>query len=191
MGSVTEPHWLTRRVDLSRRWELSLVMIALSVVVGMHLWIGLRTDAIPCTLDCGETYEAYIGARNLDRFGWRYAGGLQDYSASPDLATHPMVYAHNPNAAMHYFLLLFRLGIHNIHIHAVWLTVPFFAGLLYLYWATRIVTGDRILSALCVLNAASLYLLVEIWGYHGVRVWSFLVTWGLVYHIVRWADPSR
>ena len=175
---------LSRGTGLSRRWEIGLVALALVLVAGMHLWIGLRTDFIPCTLDCGETYEAYVGARNLDRFGWRYAGGLQDYSASQDVATHPMLYVHNPNLGMHYFLLLFKLGVRGIHAQAVWLTLPFLLGMAYLYLAVKAVTRDGLLAALCLLSATSLYLLVELWSYHAVRVWSFPLTWGVIYHLV-------
>ena len=181
---------LSQRVALSRRWELWLVGLAIALLVGMRLWIGLRTDFIPCTLDCGETYEAYVGARNLHRFGWRYAGGLQDYSASQDVATHPMLYVHNPNIGMHYFLLLFKVGVRGIHAQAAWLTLPFLLGLLYLYLAVKVVTRDGVLAALCLLSAASLYLLVELWGNHAVRVWSWALTWGTVFHLVAWARKT-
>ena len=178
---------LSQAAHASRRWEFGVIGLALLIILGSHLWIGLRTDFIPCTLDCGETYEAYIGARNLDRFGWRYAGGLQDYSASPDLATHPTLYVHNPNLGMHYLLLLFKLGIRDIHAQAAWLTLPFLAGLAYLYLAVKAVTRDGLLAALCLLSAASLYLLVELWGFQAVRVWSWLITWGATYHLVQWS----
>lgn len=158
---------------------------ALAVALGSHIWIGVRADFLPCTLDCGETYEAYVGARNLSRFGWWYNGGLQDYSASPDLMTHPTNYVHNPNLGMHYFWLLFTLGVSGVHALAAWLTLPFLAGLLYLYMAVHAVTHDGVLAGLCLLSAATLYLLVEVWGFNGVRVWSWLVTWGTTYHLVR------
>lgn len=185
---VTEA--LSVRLD-SRAMTRLILVVSVVLLLGSHLWIGLRADFLPCTLDCGETYEAFVGARNIDRFGWRYAGGLQDYSSRPDIAAHPVLYVHNPNLGMHYFLLLAKLGVREIHAQAAWLTLPFLLGMAYLYLAVKAVTRDRLLAALCLLSAASLYLLVDLWGFHGVRVWSWLLTFGVLYHLVQWGRGSR
>ena len=148
------------------------------------LGVGLSTDFLPCTLDCGETYEAHVAARNLWRFGWAH-GGLQDFAANPDPAAHPALYIHNPNLGMYALAGLFALGIRTIHTQTPWLLLPFFVGLAYLYLAIRAVTRSLGLAACCLLQAASLYLLVVLWQFDALRVWSWLLTWGLVYHLVR------
>ena len=198
MTLVALHHWfrdhataiLTAEVTRSRRWDASVVALSVVTVLGFHLWIGLQTDFVPCRLDCGETYEVFIQARNLDRFGWRYAWGLQDMASNPERNAHPMLYTHNQNlTSLPYLLLLFKLGVREIHAQAVWFTLPFLLGLAYLYLAVKAVSHDGMLAGLCLLNAASLYLLVELWGFQAHRLWSWAVTWGMVYHLVQWSHP--
>jgi hypothetical protein len=143
---------------------------------------------LPCTLDCGETYESHIGARNLHRFGLRYAAGLEDLAASPDLAAHPTLYIHNPNLGMYFLYLLFRLGVHDVHAQAAWVTVPFGAGLLYLYLVIRALTRSVTMASLALLSAGALYLLVASWGFNPLRGFSWLLTFGTLYHLDRYAS---
>lgn len=172
--------------SLSLRWDVGAVALSVVVVLGMHIWIGAQTGFLPCRLECGETYETFIQARNLSRFGWRSAGGLQDLAANPEPAEHPMLYTHNPNlTGLPFFVLLFALGIQDLHAQTPWLTLPFLVGLGYLYFAVKAATDDAALAGLCLLSAGSLYLLVALWGFHTGRVWSFLLTWGMTYHLVR------
>lgn len=168
----------------------ALVGLAGVLLFGGVLWIGLRTDFLPCTLDCGETYEAYIGARNLDRFGWLATWGLQDFAAGADPVAHPALYTHNPNLGMYVLAGLFALGVRDVHAQTPWLALPFLLGMLYLYGAVRLVGGDRLLAACCLLQAAGSYLLVTLWAFDAVRVWSWLLTFGLVYHLARWAHGA-
>lgn len=154
------------------------------------LGVGLATEFLPCTLDCGETYEAHVNARNLWRFGWRATGGLQDFAANPDPAAHPTLYIHNPNLGMVALAGLFWLGVRTIHAQTPWLILAFLGGMLYLYVAIRDTCQSGLLAALCLLQAASLYLLVVLWQFDALRVWSWLLTWGLVYHLVQ-GGPRR
>ncbi len=149
------------------------------------LGVGLATDFLPCTLDCGETYETYIGARNLWRFGWRATGGLQDFAANPDPAAHSTLYIHNPNLGMYALTGLFAIGSRTVHAQTPWLILPFLVGMLYLYLAIRDTCRSGLLAALCLLQASSLYLLVTLWQFDAVRVWTWLLTWGLVYHLAQ------
>jgi len=141
------------------------------------LWVGLRTDFLPCTLDCGETYEAAIGARNLS---WS-TGGLQDFAASPHPDAHPTLYLHNPNLGMYALALLSALGVSDLHVQTRWLVVPFLLGMLALYGAVRVTTRSGLLAACCLLQAAGSYLLVTLWAFDALRVWSWLLTFGLIY----------
>lgn len=175
----------------SRSLHATLVGVAVGLLLAGHLWIGLTTDWVPCTLDCGETYENYIGARNLVRFGWRATGGLLDLAASPDPAAHPRLYIHNPSISLYAFGLLYALGVRDLHGMTPWLTLPFFAGLLYLYLAVWRLTGARLLAAMCLLIATSSYLLVHMWGFQGQRVWSWLFTWGVLYHLTKAGRAHR
>lgn len=168
----------------------ALVGLAGVLLVSGVLWIGVRTDFLPCTLDCGETYEAYVGARNLDRFGWGATAGLQDFAAGTDPAAHPALYTHNPNLGMYVLAGLFALGIRDVHAQTPWLLLPFLLGMLYLYGAVRLVGGNRLLAACCLLQAAGSYLLVLLWAFDAVRVWSWLLTFALVYHLARWARSA-
>ncbi len=171
----------------SKARETIVAVSAAAILIASHFYVGYGSDFIPCTLDCGETYEAYIGALNLHRFGITHAGGLQDFAASPELASHPTVYTHNPNLGMYFRYALFRLGVHDVHPQAIWTSVPYAAGLLYMYLFLRAVSKSGILAALCLLNAATLYLLVTLWGFHGLRAFSWLLTFAPAYHLYRFS----
>lgn len=168
MGSRPSAEW----------WVLALSSILL---LAGWLWVGLRTDFLPCTLDCGETYEAAIGARNLS---WP-TGGLQDFAAGSTPAAHPALYLHNPNLGMYVLAGLGALGVRELHSQTPWLVLPFLLGMLYLYLAVRATCQSGLLAALCLLQASSLYLLVTLWAFDALRVWSWLLTFGLIYHLSR------
>lgn len=163
-----------------------VVLSSVFLVVGL-LWIGVRTDFLPCTLDCGETYEAYVGARNLDRFGWTATKGVQDFAASPTPAAHPTLYLHNPNLGLYALAGLFAVGVRDLHAQTPWLLGPFLLGLVYLFLAVRRISDSGLLAACCLVQAASCYLLVLLWAFDAVRVWAWLLTFGLVYHLAGWA----
>ncbi len=182
---------VARRFPRYRRVEILIASLAVALLLSDYLHIGLQTGFIPCVLDCGETYEGYIGALNLHRFGFRHAGGLQDFAASPQPPAHPTVYTHNPNLGMYFMYGLMQLGFVDIHAQAPWRALPFALGLAYMYAVIRGVSGSGILAALCLLNAATMYLLVTLWGFHGLRVFSWLLTFAPVFHLRRAARPSR
>jgi hypothetical protein len=170
---------------------VSLVWLAVAIVVAAVLWIGLTAAFLPCTLDCGETYEAHIGALNLDRFGLRYAAGLQDFAAGAAPSAHPTLYTHNPNLAMYFMYALFRLGVRDVHAQAACAAAPFGIGLAYLYLFLRAVTRDRLFAALALLTAATSYLLVLLWAFSPLRGLSWLLTFGPLHHLVRYGRRRR
>lgn len=182
---------VARRFPRHRRLEILIVGLAVALLLADYLHIGLRTEFIPCVLDCGETYEGYIGALNLHRFGLTHAGGLQDFAASARPVAHPTVYTHNPNLGMYFMYGLMQLGFVDIHAQAPWRAVPFGLGLAYMYAVIRGVSGSGILAGLCLLNAATMYLLVAMWGFHGLRVFSWLLTFGPVFHLRRYIPGAR
>ncbi len=183
--------WLSRPLASTRRGEVVVAALGAALLLAGYLHVGYRSGFIPCMLDCGETYEGYIGALNLYRFGPRHAGGLQDFAASPEIAAHPTVYTHNPNLGMYFRYLLFLLGFRDIHAQAPWTAVPFAAGLAYMYLLVRLVSASGMMAALCLLNAAGLYLLVTVWGFHGLRVFSWVLTFGPAYHLCRASAGDR
>lgn len=180
-----------RRLHESRAREGTIAGSAVAILLVSHLYVGYRSEFIPCTVDCGETYHAYMGALNLHKFGFTYAGGLEDVAASPEFSAHPTLYTHNANIGVYARYLLFRLGITDVHSQAAWMTVPFLAGLLYMYLFVRSATQSGVLAALCLLNAATLYLLVTLWAFHGLRVFSWLLTFAPAYHLYRYRKSGR
>jgi hypothetical protein len=161
------------------------VTAAVLLLVAQHLSIGIRSRFLPCALDCGETYEAHVGAVNLARLGWRYAGGLQDFAVGERTAAHPSLYIHNPNVALSFQYLLLLLGVQDVHGQAAWAVLPFGAGLAYMYFFFRAATRSRLLAALGLLNASTLYLLVSLWGFHPLRGFSWLLAFAPAYHLHR------
>jgi hypothetical protein len=149
-----------------------MLAVAIALLAIQHVYIGARSEFLPCSLDCGETYEAYIGAVNLERLGFRYAAGLQDLAVGLRPQAHPMLYIHNPNLGVFFQYVVLRLGARGIHEAAVWTVVPFALGLLYMYFFFSAVTRNRLFGALCLLNAALLYLLVSLWAFQTLRVFS-------------------
>jgi hypothetical protein len=170
---------------------IGILAVGVALLTAGQLHVGLRAAFLPCTLDCGETYEGHIGARNLHNFGLRYASGLEDLAAGPDSAAHPTLYIHNPNVGMYFLYLLFLLGVHDVHAQAALVTVPFGAGLLYLYLSIRAFTRSVTMAALALLTSGTLYLLVGLWGFHSLRGFSWLLTFGPLYHVNRYARRGR
>ena len=153
--------------------------------------VGLKTQFIPCTLDCGETYESHIAARNLHRFGLGYTLGLQDLAAGPEPTAHPALYTHNPNVGMYLLYVLRVLGLHDVHAQVPWVAIPFGLGLLYCYLFLRKTSRDGALAGLALLTTGTLYLLVALWGFNPLRSFSWLLTFGPLYHVERYARPGR
>ncbi len=182
---------LSTRLPPSIRREVAIAGLAVVIMAGTHLHVGLRTGFIPCTLDCGETYEAHIAALNLYRFGLAYAGGLEDFAASPRAAAHPTLYTHNPNLGMYFLYALFLAGLGDVHTQAALIGLPFAVGLLYLYLFVRGISQDGTMAALILLNAATLYLLVDLWGFHALRGFSWILTFGIAFHLHRFSSQSR
>ena len=179
------------RMPRHARWSVLAVAIALLAI--QHVYIGARSEFLPCSLDCGESYEAYIGAVNLARLGLRYAAGLQDLAVGLRPQAHPMLYIHNPNLGVLFQYVVLRLGARDIHEAAIWTVVPFALGLLYMYLFFSAATRSRLFGALCLLNVALLYLLVSLWAFQTLRVFSWLLTFGPLYHLYRasWTPTRR
>ena len=182
---------LARGLAASGRREAVVAGVAILVLVVDCAHIARQSDFIPCTLDCGETYESYIGALNLHRFGLAHMGSLQDFAASPRPEAHGTIYTHNPNLGLYARYVLFRLGVEDVHAQAAWFLLPFAAGLLYMYLFLRSATGDGTLAALSLLNASTLYLLVTLWGFHGLRVFTWLLTFAPIYHLWHYSRAPR
>ena len=179
------------RLRLPPLGTAALLLSALGLLGFALIHVGVETQFIPCTLDCGETYETHIAARNLHRFGFRYTFGLQDLAAGPEQTAHPAIYTHNPNVGMYLLYLLLVLQLHDVHAQAPWVTIPFGVGLLYLYLFLRKTSGDSALAALALLTAATLYLLVGLWGFSPLRSFSWLLTFGPLYHLERYGRRGR
>jgi hypothetical protein len=173
------------RCRLSARSERLLVTVAVLLLVAQHLSIGLRSGFLPCALDCGETYNAHVGAVNLARLGWRYAGGLHDLAVGERPDAHPTLYIHNPNIALYFEYLLLRLGVQDVHRQAAWAVLPFGAGLAYMYVFLRAAARSRLFAVICLFNASTLYMLVSLWGFNPLRGFSWLFTFAPAYHLYR------
>ena len=92
-----------------------MLAVAIALLAIQHVYIGARSEFLPCSLDCGESYEAYIGAVNLARLGLRYAAGLQDLAVGLRRQAHPMLYIHNPNLGVFFQYVVLRLGARPDH----------------------------------------------------------------------------
>lgn len=112
-----------------------------------------HTKYITCTIECGETFLAHEDARQFENVGLRFA--LIENLGSADT---PRLYTHNVNLGGIYFQLLTALGIRDVATKQL-LVLPIFAlGLLYIFLASRLVSGDPLLAIIVLLLFCTAYI---------------------------------
>lgn len=152
-------------------------------LIGVWTWVS-QVNFVPCIADCGETFISQLYARNYQLFGFEY-GLVEDHATSPDPAAHPYYYTHNVNIGGFSYLALEILGFKPFWAKQLVISLVFALGLFYAYRATEFHSGSR-LFGLCVLFLSCLdYGFFLSFSVHALRVWNWLVIFGLLFHVGR------
>ncbi|HLW59022.1 MAG TPA: hypothetical protein VKV57_03755 [bacterium] len=164
---------------LRRTTQTPAFYLILFLLMGLYIWIpnnfmGFSSDII------GEAYEAYHGAMNLERFGWRWAG-LQDEATNPNPAAHPYLYIHHGNVGIYFSYFLSEIGIRSIEAQNALSVIPFLIGLYvaYLFWTH--LSGSRLGGVLFLifgcLDSSALF----VWGFNIHRAFSYPAFFGCLF----------
>lgn len=160
-------------------------------LTALGVWLnGSLSHFIPCTSNCGETFDALQYADNYRLYGFKYAL-VQDMATSPDLAAHPFFYTHNVNLAGLLFALLNAVGLKAIWLKQFVTLLAFSGGLFYVFRTTAAYTRSFLVGFFALLFFCTEYEHILSFGLNALRAWHWLPIFGLLFHIKRWvASPS-
>lgn len=137
----------------------------------------------------GEAYSAYIGAQNFDLYGFRFAG-LQDASASPNPADHPVLYVHHPNFGLYVSHALYQAGVTSLATQNALSIVGSVLGLALAYAFARRVTGSEWFAlGFTILLAANVEFIVN-WSFNIHRAFTYASVFGTLYALHLWGEAG-
>jgi hypothetical protein len=176
---------LQRRMLVARRINMQWIALALIAVTLVVVWIhGSRSEFIPCSQDCGETFIAQQSSTNYRLYGAKYLL-LEDRSTIPDPDRRPYLYTHNVNLGSLIFPALDRLGFSSLWAKQLVTVLAFGLGLFYVFLTTRYVTKSAWVG-LCVLALfCTDYGQVFLFALNALRAWHWLALFGVIFHALR------
>src|SRR4051794_7134345 len=125
------------------RQAYSALFLVLAFFVAATFWywapLNFVNEASPVM---GESNVAYLGAQNLDLFGWKWAG-LQDTATTTDPKDHPALYIHHANFGMYFSYALRKLGYIDFGLQNAISIVGSILGLLLSYLVITRVSESR------------------------------------------------
>lgn len=174
-----------RRGILARRFHVQWLALALIAVTLAVVWIhGSRSEFIPCSQDCGETFIAQQSVTNYRLYGAKYLL-LEDRSTIPDPDRRPYLYTHNINLGGLVFPALDQLGFSTLWAKQLVTVLAFGLGLFYVFLTTRFVTKSAWVG-LCVLTLfCTDYGQVFLFALNVLRAWHWLALFGVTFHALR------
>jgi hypothetical protein len=164
--------------------RLSLFLLPLAFVVGSWLW----ADGIPYYTDANETFASFVHARNMVTWApWKTAW-LTVETTDP---THPVatnLYTHNPNGPRYAHYLLFLVGITDLRLHILLLSV---AGALLTSWLCWRFWQSALPCRSALWGVAPLALFLDpigclYWLVNTYRLWTFVL-----YFACLWAVAAK
>src|SRR5579864_9025121 len=148
-------------------------------------------NGIPYGYDSLENYFTYLVAYNAATFS-QVNPLMADIAASPDPASHPFYYSHNPNLFAHLLSqLLIRVGIASLAAHDAFAIAVSVFGL---FLAVRVLSriGGPVLCMTAVALFALDYVGILTWSTNLLRSMHFPLFWGNLYLLQWYLDrPSR
>jgi len=160
------------------------------VLVGTIVVLAVPHHFVPCPHpSCGEIYESYVSARNLETLGWKWAG-LQDEATSPQPGAHPFLYIHHGDIGIYMSYLLRITGVKSIDSQNALSIVPFIIGLLLGYHLFSLLLDDRRAGAMFLLLSGFDYLGTGIWALNMLRSWSYVCLFGGLWALLRMERTS-
>ena len=137
------------------------------------MWLWAPSGYVkPLADGMGDAFEAYHGALNILRFGWRW-GGLQDVATNPDPSAHPYLYVHHVNFGMFVSYALSLVGIRELGAQN-WVGLAGTLVGIWLFYALilRLSQSVSVAVAATILLTSGYYYLDE-WTFNIHRSWTF------------------
>lgn len=152
------------------------------ILVMLVLWVnGKKENFIPCVADCGETFVAEKQVKDFQLYAFKY-GLFQNHATSNDINAHPFLYTHNVSIPSIIFPLLDWWGVKQFWERQLLTLFVFGAGLFYAFLATLYHTRSYIMASVLLFFFVTDYYHVFSFGLNALRVWHWLVLFGLIFH---------
>jgi hypothetical protein len=154
-------------------WRLNVVLVlCIAAVFATLSWFPSGFVKVGA-LGAGELFEAYHGAWNLERFGWRWAG-LQDMATNSAAESHPFLYLHHANFGLYVSYAMRLVGIRSIEAQNLVSGAGSALGFIVAFQLTwRISRSYLLATVLFVLLALDLYYL-STWAFNLHRAFSYV-----------------
>jgi hypothetical protein len=164
--------------------RLLIALLPCAFVVGSWLW----ADGVPYYTDANETFASYLHARNMVTWDPRLTSWITIESTDPGQPTPTNGYVHNPNGPRYAHYLLFLIGLTDLRLQILVLTVAgalATAGLVWRLWQAaaycRSALWGVVPLALFLDPIGCLY-----WLTNTYRLWTFVL-----YFACLWAVAAR
>ncbi|MEZ5785110.1 MAG: hypothetical protein R3D62_01190 [Xanthobacteraceae bacterium] len=167
---------------------LCSAIITASVIVALLSWAP-SGFVIVSNAGTGDAFEAYHGALNIERFGWRWAG-LQDVATNPAAESHPYFYIHHVNLGIYISYALQSFGIVSIEAQSLVSIVASVLGFAAALLLVLRVTKSWMITAVfvCLLTLDIYYL--TMWYFNVHRAFTYISVFGTAYAFFRLSDSG-
>lgn len=146
--------------------------------------VWFKTEGFPGITDQGEPFYQYLVAKNFLQYGLLENSFLEDHATSPDPQAHPYYYTHNPNFTKFLIYFFLKLGLTDMRWY-IFLAIPLFLlGQWYFYKMSSEALG-KATGLLTLLFASTGYILSLSWGFNIIRVWTWILICGAIYHLLK------
>ncbi|MDF1757017.1 MAG: hypothetical protein P1U74_01775 [Legionellaceae bacterium] len=174
---------------INKRYLSVLILITITVFT---LWeYGKANNFIPCVSNCGETFCAEIQVNNFKLYGFKY-GLLEDHANSNNLQAHPYLYTHNVSTPSILYPLLEWAGISALWTKQLFSLFIFGLSLFYIYRTTLFYSQSYLIAGSMLFFFCTDYYHVFSYGLNALRVWHWLVLFGLLFHVGRYfKEPTK
>jgi len=176
-----------KRALKNRSLISALFLIAITMM--FLWWQAEKSNFIPCTTDCGETFVANAQIKNFELYGFKY-GLLQDHANSTNMDAHPYLYTHNVSIPSLLFPLLDWAGVKSFWQKEILSLLVFGIGLFYVFLATLFHTRSSFIALTLLFLFCTDYLHVFSFGLNALRTWHWLVLFGLLFHAGRFFQKT-
>lgn len=171
------------KTDISTRL-LVLILLCLAMVVWLD---GIRTNFIPCSTNCGETFDAIQFVDNYRLYGTRF-GLMQDMATASEPESRPFLYTHNVNLGGLIFTAAEVLGVSTLAGKQLITLAAFLGGIAYIYLTILLFTRSTFVALVAISMLAIDYVHVASYGLNALRAWHWIALFGSLFHAARLCD---
>lgn len=165
--------------------KAKLMLGAMLLALALIVWLdGIRSEYVPCSTNCGETFDAMQYVDNFKLYGMRF-GLMQDMATGPEPESRPFLYTHNVNLGGLVFTAAEALGISSLAGKQLITLAAFLGGLIYVYLTVLLFTRSTVTSLITIALLALDYVHVASYGLNALRAWHWIALFGPIFHVAR------